>query len=181
VWNLVEEYSAAEAAAFDDSQTAAVYKPIHKMIKKATEDLEANRYNTAVASMMECTNELYKLKNNDLAKNEIWKSALESLVACMAPFAPHISEELWHGLGHSDTIHKDTWPEYDEKYTAEARLTLAVQVNGKVRAEVLVDSDISEEAAIEAAKNDEKVKSYLGGQPVKKAIYIKGRLVSLVV
>lgn len=181
VWNLVQEFQESKPAAYDEEWIAAVNKPVHKMIKKVTGDLEQNRYNTAIAALMECTNELYKVKNRYFGNNDAWKDALSCLVACVAPFAPYISEELWHSLGHSSTVHKDSWPKYDDKYLVRSQITLAVQVNGKVRAEITVDADISEPDAIAAAKTQEKVAAQLEGKEIKKAIYVPGRLVSLVV
>jgi leucyl-tRNA synthetase len=99
----------------------------------------------------------------------------------LAPMAPHITEELWKDLGHEESVHVSNWPLWDEKLVTEEVITLAVQVNGKVRSEIVVETDISEADAIEAAKNDEKVAPHLEGKTIKKAIYVPGRLVSLVV
>ncbi len=180
LWTLVQEYLEAEEISLDEETTFDVLRPVHKMIKKVTDDLDANRYNTAIAAMMECTNELYKLKKNNFGKSDAWKNALESLIACVAPFAPYISEELWHELGNSATIHRGSWPSYDEKYLAQTDITLAVQVNGKIRAEISVPAEISEEEAINAAKSNEKIAPKIEGKQIKKAIYVKNRLVSLV-
>jgi leucyl-tRNA synthetase len=146
-----------------------------------TEDIEENRYNTAIAAAMACINDLYKFKASNFGKHEVWQSALESVVACIAPFAPHISDELWLQLGHSVTVHRDSWPKFDEKYLIRETITLAVQINGKVRAEIIVPADIDEQSAIEAAKSNEKIAGYIAGKQIKKAIYVTGRLVSLVV
>jgi leucyl-tRNA synthetase len=126
-------------------------------------------------------NNLYKLKNQSFGKNELWKNALENIVICVAPFAPHFSEELWEQLGHSTTIHKDTWPRWDEDLIKEEMITLAIQINGKVRGEITVAADITNDEAITKAKSDAKIAEYLSGKEIKKAIYVPGRLVSLVV
>jgi leucyl-tRNA synthetase len=181
LWNIVQEYSEASEVQLDEAQQKNLLKAVNKMIKKATIDIEENRYNTAIASLMECLNQLYKLKDKNFGKSDTWHQALENIVACAAPFAPHITEELWQQLGHSLSIHHDTWPKWDEELVKEEMITLAVQVNGKVRGEILVSADISEQEAIEAAKANEKVADHIKGKELKKAIYVAGRLVSLVI
>jgi leucyl-tRNA synthetase len=179
VWNLVQEFLEAEPT--ESSNKEAILRPVHKMARKMTKDLEENRYNTAIAAAMGTINDLYKLKTQDFGKNNEWKEALEYVVACIAPFAPHVADELWEQLGHSTSVHADTWPKWDEELVKEDMLTLAVQINGKVRGEIQVAADISEKEAISEAKNFEKVAEYLKDKEIKKAIYVPGRLVSLVV
>lgn len=181
VWNLVQAYNDAPNITLDDTQQAAINRAVHLMIKKVTEDIEHNRYNTAIAAMMECTNTLYKLKANYFGQSKTWHRALIYVVACMAPFAPHASEELWHQLGHSTTVHKDSWPTWNEAYLATDMITIAVQVNGKLRGQIVVAADSDEDAIVAAAKAEPKVASYLGKQPIRKQIYVPGRLVNLVV
>jgi leucyl-tRNA synthetase len=181
VWSLVQDYQDAGESDFDDEFRKKILRSTHRMIKKITNDLEDNRYNTAIATAMGTVNNLYKLKNQSFGKNELWKNALENIVICVAPFAPHFSEELWEQLGHSTTIHKDTWPRWDEDLIKEEMITLAIQINGKVRGEITVAADIANEEAITKAKSDTKIAEYLSGKEIKKAIYVPGRLVSLVV
>jgi leucyl-tRNA synthetase len=181
VWNLVQDYEEANVTEVDNNTRVKILRPVHKMIQKMTNDIEENRYNTAIAAAMGTVNELYKIKSEVFGRNEIWQEALETLVAAIAPFAPHISDELWEQLGHSTSIHKDTWPKWDEELVKEETITLAVQINGKVRAEINVPADISEEDAIALAKENEKIKDNIAGKQIKKAIYVPGRLVSLVV
>jgi leucyl-tRNA synthetase len=154
----------------------------HKTIKKVSQDLERMDFNTAIAAMMSMVNELYKLKaENGISQSPGWRNALETLVQLLAPFTPHISEELWQDLGHSESVHVSHWPKWDENLVKEDMITLAVQVNGKVRAEIIVDADISEEDAIRDAKLNEKVMEHIKDKEIKKAIYVPGRLVSLVI
>src|SRR5690606_38158285 len=151
-------------------------------IKKVTQDIEADRFNTAIAAMMEATNGLYKTKDNHtMSQSETWRFAIESLLQLLAPFAPHASEELWHQLGHADTIHVDHWPNWDEKYLVTDTKTIVVQVNGKLRANVEVSADANEDTVLEAAKSNEKVASHLEGQAIKKTIYVPNKLVNFVV
>jgi leucyl-tRNA synthetase len=130
---------------------------------------------------MAATNDLYRYKKSAFGKHTVWQHALESLVACIAPFAPHASEDLWFQLGHHVTVHKDTWPEFDEKYLATDTITIAVQINGKLRGEVEVSADANEKTVTEAAKTQPKVAGYLAGQTIRKAIYVPKKLVNFVV
>jgi leucyl-tRNA synthetase len=181
VWNLVQEYREQPDKDIDDKAKADLNRSVHGMIKKMTHDLENNLYNTAIAAGMACTNDLYKLKTKNFGKNETWQSSLESLVACIAPFVPHMADELWMQLGHSTSIHKDTWPKYDEKYLAQDTITIAIQVNGKVRGQIEVSPDASEQEVVDHAKAEKKAASYLEGKDIKKSIYVPGRLVNFVV
>ena len=181
IWNLVGEYNEVKSTVeLSSEEERAIRRATHRMIKKMTEDIEANRYNTAIAAAMGTVNELYKLKTEGLGKHDAWHEALVSVVACIAPFAPHIAEELWFQLGHSSTVHRDSWPKYDEKYLAEDTITIVVQINGKVRAELQVAKDTPEADITAAAKAHERVIPHIDGKEIKKTIYIPGKLVSLV-
>lgn len=130
---------------------------------------------------MECVNDLYKLKVKAFGKHEAWQQALESLAAIVAPFAPHTAEELWHQLGHSTTVHIDTWPEYEEKYLVSDTLTVVVQVNGKVRGQLELPKDSAEDAVVSAAKAEEKVSSHIAGKEIVKTVYVPGKILNFVV
>ncbi|HVV67129.1 MAG TPA: leucine--tRNA ligase [Candidatus Saccharimonadales bacterium] len=181
LWNLIQEYDAAGEAALEKDQEKILRRAINKMIKKVTEDIEENRYNTAIAAIMECLNSLYKLKNKQFGKSAVWQESLEGVVACVAPFAPYVSEELWHQLGHSVTVHKDTWPKYDEKYLAQDTINVAVQVNGRLRGEIQVAADTGEDEIVSAAKQNGKVAIHLEGKEIRKTIYVPNKLVNFVV
>lgn len=192
VWNLVQEYNQKDEQRTSKDQTpeeqhehesydSQLLKLIHKTIKKVGEDIEAIKYNTAVAAMMSCVNDLYKIKDRDGYTASSWSFVLESLVQMVAPFAPHIAEELWRDLGHDDSVHVSHWPELKEMYLVQDTLTLAVQVNGKVRAEITVEADTNEEDIKSRALAQENVKTHLNGQEPKKVIYVANKLVSVVV
>jgi leucyl-tRNA synthetase len=181
VWTLVQEYLETQEKPADDNVTAELRRTTHAMAKKMTEDIEENRYNTAIAAAMTAVNELYKLKVEHLAKNDAWQEALEFVVAAIAPFAPHIADELWLQLGHHTSVQKDSWPKWEESYLAQDTITLAVQVNGKLRGEVEVPADIPEADAIVAAQANDKVKLHTNGKQIIKSIYVPGKLVNLVV
>jgi leucyl-tRNA synthetase len=179
-WTLAEEFIDADGSnnAKDLEMTAVV----HKTIKKVTEDLHRMEFNTAVAAMMSLVNELYKFKADEgVNQSAGWRFALETLTQLLAPFAPHITEEVWESLGHEESVHISRWPAWDEKLVTEEVITLAVQINGKVRSEIIVAADISEADAIAASKADAKIAPQIEGKDIKKEIYVPGRLVSLVV
>ncbi|MDB5182754.1 MAG: leucyl-tRNA synthetase, leucyl-tRNA synthetase [Candidatus Saccharibacteria bacterium] len=178
VWNITQDFLEAKTT---DENDEKVLQAIHPAIKKVTEDLETQKYNTAIATLMKATNDLYEYKAKTGIKSEKdWRFAAESLVMMMGPFAPHAAEELWHDLGHTDTLQRDHWPVYEEKYLTSNTMTIAIQVNGKLRGTISVASDASKEDIIAAASSDEKVKTYLVSEP-KKTIYVPGKLVSFVV
>lgn len=175
VWNLVQEYVAANKISDND----AVLKLTHPVIKKVTGDLEDQKYNTAIAAMMELTNSLYVLKAKDGFGNN-WQPALESLVALVAPFAPHMADELWHDLGRTTSVQRDSWPKWDEIYLVSDTMTIIVQVNGKLRAKLEVSHDETEGEIKKIALSDENVQKFVSGEP-KKVIYVKNKLVNIVV
>lgn len=164
-----------------DDTGVSILRAIHPAIQKVTADLEEQKYNTAIAAMMELTNTLYALKKNGFVDRGAWQFALDSLVAMIAPFAPHAADELWHDLDHDTSVQRDSWPILDEQYLVQETVTLAVQVNGKLRDTVEVASDANESISVEKAKQSEKVATYLTGKTIIKTIYVPGRLVSFVV
>lgn len=181
LWNLVQEYRALNTTVKDQKNEEVLLRIINRMVKKVTEDLEDNRYNTAIAATMGALNDLYHLKTEFFGNNAIWQQAIENITACVAPFAPHIADELWQQLGHSKSIHKDTWPKWDDAYLTSDTMTIVVQVNGKLRGEISVASDASEEQILETARANEKVVGYLADHEVKKSIYVPKKLVNFVI
>jgi len=179
-WTLAEDYlEASDSANANDLEITAA---THKTIKRVSHDLLRMDFNTAIAAMMSLVNDLYKFKaEHPVSKSDGWRFALENLTLLLAPFAPHITEEVWHSMGHENSVHISDWPAWDEKLVEEEVMTIVVQVNGKVRSELVVARDASETEILEMAKSDENVKKYLDGQKIKKEIYVPGRLVSLVV
>ena len=165
----------------DDGTAAALLRLTHATIKKVTRDIEDEKFNTAVAAMMEMVNGLYKIKEaHGFAATNTWRFALESLLQILAPFAPHITEELWHQLGHDDTIHVDHWPAWDDKYLTADTMTIIVQVNGKLRAKLDLPADADQPTVEAAALANEHVQKFLGEKTPAKVIYIPGRLVNVV-
>ena len=182
IWNLVQEFLAADpASSIQRPKSTDILRIIHPTIKKVTEDLEDQKYNTAIAAMMKCVNDLYLLKKDGFADHDAWQFALESLVALVAPFAPHIADELWQQLGHESSVQRDSWPTWDDQYLVSDTMTLAVQVNGKVRAEITVATDTSKADIETAALAHERIQEYLGTKKPTRVIYVPGRLVNVVI
>ncbi|MFC1686527.1 leucine--tRNA ligase [Patescibacteria group bacterium] len=146
----------------------------HKTIKKVTEDFENFHFNTAISALMEYLNVLNE-------KDKISKDLLETLVILLAPVTPHLSEELWEMMGNKESIFKAKWPKFDPKLVQEKKVTLAIQVNGKLRGTIEVDKDVTEKEAIKLARENENVRKFLEGKDVKKEIFVKGKLVSFVI
>lgn len=179
VWNITHDYLQADKPGGDNPVVMGV---IHKTIKKVTHDVEHQKYNTAIAAMMQCTNSLYDQQAKDGFKGgDSWQFALESLVQLVAPFAPHIADELWQGLGHEDSVQADHWPQWNEEFIKEDNITIAVQINGKVRAEITIPADITEEEAVQTAIGNERIAQLIGAKKILKTIYVAGRLISFVV
>jgi leucyl-tRNA synthetase len=182
VWNLSQEYLTLPDVQLNDNEVKNILQITHKVIKKVTDDIEDNRYNTAIAACMEAINSLYLFKVSlSFGKHDIWKQAFETIFMCIAPFAPHIADELWQQFGHSDSIHKDHWPKLDEQYLVGDTMIIVVQVNGKVRAQLSLPRDATNEQTITAAKADSHVQEYIKDKEVKREIYIQGKLLNLVV
>lgn len=178
-WTLVQEY--LDASEKDGAENLNLQRSAHAVTKKVTDDLKDMGFNTAIAAQMEYVNDLYRIKASEGFASSSWKDALERLLLLLAPFAPHIAEELWQQLGHAESVHTGLWPAYDEKYLTSNTLTIVVQVNGKVRAQLSVSVDTSKDEIITQAKADAHVQSYIGGKTIKKEIFIPGKLLSLVV
>ena len=166
----------------DGDVAAELLRLTHLTIKKVTRDIEDEKFNTAVAAMMEMVNNLYKLKETyGVQASETWRFTLESLLQILAPFAPHITEELWHELGHGDTIHVDHWPKWDDKHLTSDTMTIIVQVNGKLRAKLELPADADKDAIEQAALADENVIKFTSNKPPKKVIYVPKKLVNIVI
>jgi len=179
VWTLVQEYKEHGGGAGGES--VELKRAIHKSVKKVSDNMLNLGFNTSIAALMECTNELYRLKAQDNYAAQDWRFALETFLQLLAPFAPHMSEELWQQLDHEDSIHVSQWPSYDEKYLAEDSVTVVIQVNGKLRGEIQTAPDATQDTVVGAAKAHDKVAGYLKDQTIRKTIYVPGKLVNFVI
>ena len=181
-WNLTQEYIEAGEIELNDQAKAEILKTAHYTAKKVTEDIENDKFNTAVSTMMQAVNSYFKYKEDfGIGKSDVWRYAIESLLQVLSPFAPHITEELWSQIGHEETIHIDSWPKWDDKYLVSNTMAIPVQVNGKVRATLDVASGSTEQEIIDQVKVHEKIAPYLEGKELRKAIYVPGRIVNLVI
>lgn len=180
LWNFVQEYLAAKSLDPPARIKNQIIRATNQMVKKITEDIETSSYNTAIASAMGTLNRLSKLKDESFGRGKTWQQALDSLVACAAPFAPHITEELWQQLGHKTSVHLDSWPKWDEKLLVDETANLIVQINGRVRANVIIPSSASEAEAVKLAQKDPRVKKHLAGKQIQKTITVKNKLVNFV-
>ena len=168
VWNLAEKVIDLP----DEGYTPQNETAIHRTIKKVGEDIENLKFNTAIASLMSLVNEF-----SDKGCN---KSDIKLLLQLLSPFAPHIAEELWERLGGEGFCCQQPWPEYDEAKTVEAEITIAVQINGKLRTTVTVPNNSEDSVVINAALSDEKVKRAMEGKELVKTIVVKNKLINLI-
>jgi len=150
-------------------------REIHKLTKKITEDTNLTKFNTAIAFFMEFINFSYE------NKKDIEKDVIQRILILLAPFAPHLTEELWQYLGNKDSVHNQNWPTYDSELVKEQIITLIVQINGKVRDRIETKVDISEEEAKKLTLGREKIKKRIVGKKVKKIIFIPGKLINIVI
>jgi leucyl-tRNA synthetase len=163
-----------QAALLADQPDPQVERALHRLIRKVGDDIEAMKFNTAIAAMMEFVNTVFKA-------GRISKDQAERFVRVLSPFAPHIAEEIWQRLGHADSLAYEPWPACDPAMLTDETLQLAVQVNGKVRGRISVPAEASEDETIAAALADERIASVIAGKKVVKKIVVPGRLVNLVV
>ena len=147
---------------------------LHRTIQRVTEDLDSLRFNTAIAAMMEFTNHLTPLSVRP-------RSVLEPFVLLLAPFAPHLAEELWQALGHRESLTYEPWPKFDPALTKADEIEVPVQINGKVRLRLTVPAEIDKAELEKTALADERVKALIGSKSVRKVIVVPGRLVNIVV
>lgn len=153
-------------------------KLLHQTIQKVTEDIEALRFNTAISALMEWVNQTMKAV---AAKPFLAKGEAEIFVKLLAPLAPHLAEELWEMLGHAKTLTYEAWPQFDVQFLVEEEVEIVIQIKGKVRGRLTVETSITEEALKEVVLQSESIKKALGDQTIKKWIIVPGKLVNLVV
>jgi len=178
VWMTVLE--PAQGGKGTTEAVKALRRKLHQTLKAVTRDFETFEFNTIVSGLMELLNEMVKLKP-DVYGCSAWNEAIEIYLKMLAPVAPHISEELWQKIGKPYSIHTQSWPKVDEAAAAEDEITLVVQVNGKLRDRVVVPAGISDEEAKKIALDSEAVKKTLDGKAPRQVIYVKGRLVNIVI
>ena len=166
-------YRLFEGEIVDEPAPMALLKALHKTIKKVTEDIERIRFNTAIAQMMTLVNEMFKY-------DRCYRQVLEPFVKILAPFAPHLGEELWSKLGHEPSIFKTSWPEADLALAADEEVKIVIQVNGKLRGDCVLPVDTDEEEVKAKALSHPNVKRYIEGKEIVKVLVVPNRIVSIV-
>ena len=172
-WNLFFEHNTDKLIINDDEPTKENLKSVHKLIKKVSEDIEKFSYNTAISAFMIAVNELGQQKCHN-------KTLLKDMVILIAPFAPHIAEELWHVLGETTSVCDAAWPTYDESYLAESEMQLTISFNGKARYQKTFPADAQKDAIEKATLEDERSQKYLDGMQIVKVIVVPKKIVNIV-
>jgi len=168
VWRIGEKISK------ENTSLVSLEKILHKTIKKVGEDIEGMHFNTAISAMMILATEMEKVE-------KVFKEDFKKFLQILAPFAPHVAEEIWQNLGEKKSIHISGWPKYDKKLIKDDEVKIAIQVNGKVRAEIMIGTDETEEKIKDKAIKNEQVIKFTEGKEIRKVIYVKNRLVNVVV
>lgn len=175
VWSLfVEQEGTLSERLVESDGDESIVKILHQTIKAVTHDIDHMLFNTGISRMMEFVNEALKTKRVD-------KEVARQFVLLLAPYAPHMAEELWERLGTANTLAYEPWPTYDESQLVEDTVELPVQVNGKLRAKITISADAEKDAILSSAKADETIQGYLEGKTIVKEVYVPGRMVNFVV
>ncbi len=157
-----------------DGSTPALEKSFHKTIKKVTDDINEMKFNTAIAALMSLANEIY-------SAGSLTSDELKTFITLLNPFAPHLTEEMWHSLGETSLLSISKWPEFDEAKTVDDTVTIAVQICGKTRATINVPNGADEDTVKAAALSDARVKQFTDGKTIIKQIYVKNKIFNIVV
>ncbi|MBU1132284.1 leucine--tRNA ligase [Patescibacteria group bacterium] len=158
---------------WNENEGREIISLLHKSIKKISDDIEKRHFNTAVSTMM--------IFVNKIQEKGCSKKSFQIFLQLLSPFAPHLAEELWNSLGNNDSIFREKWPEYDASLIVDEEMEIVVQINGKLRDKLVVSADIDENEVKTMAKESEKARKFLEGKEPKKIIYVKGKLVNIVV
>jgi leucyl-tRNA synthetase len=184
VWRLFSKYLKVSLGGKDKEELLI---KLHQTIKKVTEDIQGFRYNTAISAIMELVNLLYEkaeAKGSKTGDSKEWKEALRSLALLLAPFTPHMAEEAWvEVLGEKFSVHQASWPHFEAKYLRVSQVEMVVQINGKLRATLLVGSEEAKNEAeiLKMAKSEAKVAKWIEGKKVKKSVFVPGKIINLVI
>ena len=181
IWDLVNR-DANELDASDTHPEAvrSLQRVLHQTIQKVTEDVERFKFNTAIAAMMELSNNLGQAWESGTVDSSTWNESIRNLALLMSPVTPFLAEEIWEHIGESFSVHQQPWPEFDPDLAAEETITLVVQVNGRLRDRIEVPADISEDDAKSRALASDRATSFTADKQVRRVIYVPGRLVNIV-
>jgi len=192
VWRIVMDYldDIRDIEPFDgkadlDGEMKNLRKKTHQTIKKVTNDIEERfHFNTAISAVMELVNMLYQVKRPDKEDTKglsVVRKTIENIIILLNPIVPHVTEELWEMIGGKGKLSDMSWPSYDESVAAEEEITIAIQVNGKLRSKIQVSADETDEKVKELALNNERIQNFIGDKKVIKEIYVPKKLVNIVV
>ncbi len=184
VWMLVCKYGAGVQipVSIESPKATALMRKTHQTIKKVTDDIEKDyHFNTAIAALMELINEISSFNPESNEDKSAVVTAIRNMLLMLAPFAPHVCEELWEAIGSTPSIFAQPWPEWDEALAKENAIELVVQVNGKLRARLTAPSGLQDDGAKDLALNNPKIKELLQGRELVKVVVVKGRLVNIVI
>ncbi|WP_407947198.1 class I tRNA ligase family protein [[Phormidium ambiguum] IAM M-71] len=171
VWQLVMRYQGSIPSIELDVESQ---QDLHQTIHKVREDIQALKYNTAIATLMSYLNTLE-------AKEYVSTAEIKSYLLMLAPFAPHITEELWSRMGESYSIHQQPFPQANREFLVKAQVTIAVQINGRTRTTLQLAPDASQEEALALAKQSQSLQRYLKEQEVRRVVYVPSRIINLVI
>jgi leucyl-tRNA synthetase len=173
--NLIGDEESKKVAKIDSSPIPdAIDRIMHRTIRKVGSDIEGLRFNTAIAELIKLNNEMGRLP-------QVPRELAETFVLLLAPFAPHLAEELWQRLGHDKSLARHPWPKYDQTKLAEDTIELPVQVNGKLRDRITVPAGTDQATVLRTAAGAERVRPWLEGKQIRKELYVPGKLVNFVV
>ena len=159
----------------NDDYRDALVGEMHRTIKKVSADIEEMKFNTAIAALMSLLNSISEIDG------KVTRGELKTILLLLSPFAPHLCEEMWETLNYGGTINDQNWPQYDEAKCVDNEIEIVVQVNGKIRARMKIANDEAQDSVISKAKADEKVAAEISGKTIVKELYVKGKLVNIVV
>ena len=174
VWQLLDRFETQSKKMKTTETSLSIKKLLHKTIKQVTEDIESFKFNTAISSLMVLTNEMEKAE-------QLAVSDYELLIKLVAPFAPHLSEEIWQRLGHKASIFFENWPKYDKELVKEEKFIFIIQINGKIRDKVEIEKGISREKVEEIVFSREKTQKWIKDKEIKKIIFVPDKLINLVI
>jgi len=188
IWNIVRKYSDGQqipetaSSGVQNPKAASLLRKTHQTIKKVTDDIEKDyHFNTAIAALMELINELSSFSPASDEDRAVVMTAIRNMLLMLAPFAPHICEELWINIGCEPGIFNQPWPVCDEALAKEDEIELVVQVNGKLRAKLSAPAGMSDEDAKKLALDDPKIMEILAGRDLVKVVVVQGKLVNIVI
>ncbi len=181
IWRLVNGYKHINIQSNDESNSMNVKRIQHYTVKEVTNDLERFHFNTAISRLMEFYNEINNYRSRNKQNQAVIKEAIKTIVILLAPFAPHIAEELWEKLGNKPSIFQLDWPVYEESLLKQETVKVVIQVNGKLRDQIQVDANISDDDLIAKAVTADKIQKYTNGKNILKKIIVPKKLVNFVI